>query len=378
MPDRIYVTYTPTGGPESYHTAIHYERTDSAGNIIRHDVIEADPEKEHLGIPKKAHGVMEEALRTDHGPSRFGRVKATIRGNQARDPRKFRSDDPDAPYEVIAEGDDLSGHLSRMQLYAHGVNRAGFAYRGHRQNSNTFAGWALRAGELPGPRGVARDPKGPAGELLEFFTPGLNEPWEPPIGPSSELNVLRDVSGGNGSRNSLPADASGGRPASSMPGPQNSQGVPPVRRLSGRVVGDSLNDRFGNWTSSGGGISPRNPNLPEPPPEPGWPPGTFHGEPMPYWITLPPNRDMSDHSGSLGHSSGFTVPAGGSGGGSTSRASLFDPRVPAAPLVPVGNSNALGGLARRIAEMAGIDPDHPDQPVPPAGGLLGLYLSGRR
>jgi hypothetical protein len=378
MPDRIYVTYTPTGGPESFHTAIHYQRTDSAGNIIGHRIIEAGPERDNLSVPAKVTSVIEEALRKDGGPSRFGRVQAIVRDGQAPDANEHPSSDPNAPYEVIAEGDDLSGHLARMQLFAHGVKRAGFVYRGHRQNSNTFAGGVLQAGELPGPRGVARDPTGPAGELLDFFTPGLNEPWEPPIGPSDEPNVVRDVSGGNGSRNPLPAGRFGDRPAPSMLGPQNSRKTPPVRRLGRRVVGESINDRFGNWTSNDGGGNPRNPNLPVPPPEPGRPLGMFHGKPMPYWITPPPNGDMSEHSGASGSGSGLAVPAGGPGGGSISRASLFDLRGPAATPIPVGNSNPLGGLARRIAELAGIDPDNPDQPMPPPGGLLGLYLAGRR
>ena len=38
----------------------------------------------------------------------------------------------------------------------------------------------------------------------------------------------------------------------------------------------------------------------------------------------------------------------------------------------------LGGLARRIAELACIDPDNSVQPVPPPGGLLVLHLGGRR
>ncbi len=37
-----------------------------------------------------------------------------------------------------------------------------------------------------------------------------------------------------------------------------------------------------------------------------------------------------------------------------------------------------GGLAGRIAALAGIDPDNPDQPVPPPGGLLALLLAAQR
>lgn len=377
MPDRIYVTYTPTGGPESFHTAIHYQRTDSAGNIIRHDVIEADAEKD-LSVPAKAIGVIKEALRTDDGSSSFGRVKAIVRNGQASNAGAYPSSDPNAPYEVIAEGDDLSGHLARMQLYAHGVSRAGFAYRGHRQNSNTFAGWVLRAGELPGPKGVARDPAGPAGELLEFFTPGLNEPWEPPIGPSDQSNVERDARGeGNESRGAFLSDGSGDRRAPPMLEPQKSW-QPPVRRLGRGIAGQSLNDRFGSWISADGGVTPHHPNLPVPPPEAGRPPGMFSGKLMPLWITPPPNQEMSNNSEAPGSGNGFIVPASGSADGTMSRTSKFHLHAPAAPLVPVGNPNSLGGLAGRLAALAGIDPDNPDASVPPPGGLLELYLSGRR
>jgi hypothetical protein len=41
-------------------------------------------------------------------------------------------------------------------------------------------------------------------------------------------------------------------------------------------------------TSIGGGISPRDPNLPAPPPQEGRPLGIVSGQPMPDWITPPP------------------------------------------------------------------------------------------
>jgi hypothetical protein len=66
-------------------------------------------------------------------------MNAMVRDLNVFDRQKRESDDPNAPYEIIAEGDDLSDHLARMRLFAHGVNRAGFAYRGQRQNSNSFA-----------------------------------------------------------------------------------------------------------------------------------------------------------------------------------------------------------------------------------------------
>jgi hypothetical protein len=175
MPDRIYTTYTPTTVPGTFHATIHYERTDSTGKMIKHVVIEARPENlDALNASGKGLGVLEEMFRNGNGPSRFGRIAAGIRELES-------NNDPSTPYETIAEGDDLSENLARMQLYATGINRAGFAYRGDRQNSNTFASGALRAGELPAPTGIARDPLGPPGELLEFFAPGLNESLEAPI-----------------------------------------------------------------------------------------------------------------------------------------------------------------------------------------------------
>jgi hypothetical protein len=38
----------------------------------------------------------------------------------------------------------------------------------------------------------------------------------------------------------------------------------------------------------------------------------------------------------------------------------------------------MGGLAGRIAALAGIDSDNPDQPVPPSGGLLARLLAAQR
>ncbi len=138
----------------------------------------------------------------------------------------------------------------------------------------------------------------------------------------------------------------------------------PVRILSRRIVGqspasafdtsaaaaapdrqDSSSDRFGNWTSSPEGIAMRNPNLPALSPRPGRPLGIFTGKPMPDYPVPPPIWSLS---------------------------------APAAALVPSDNANSLGGLADRLAALAGIDPANPDQTAPQPGGLLGLFLSGRR
>jgi len=185
MADRIYVTYTPTGVPGSFHTAIHYQRTGQHGDVIEHLIIEAGPENKDLSPPEKIIGVIEEAIREGDEPSRFGSIQAKICERRADELTEAASDHPNAPYEVIAEANDLSENVARMQLYALGFNRAGFAYRGDRQNSNTFAGAALSAGKLPAATGVAHDPIARPGELSEFFVPGLNEPLRTPIGRRS-------------------------------------------------------------------------------------------------------------------------------------------------------------------------------------------------
>jgi hypothetical protein len=184
MADTIYVTYTPTGVPETFHTAIHYIRTSPAGEVIKHVVVEAKPGNK-LNVADKAIGVLEEAFRDGDSPSRFGSIHAKVRDRAESNTLEEASDDPNAPREIIAEGDDLSENLARIQLSAHGFNQAGFAHRGGRQNSNTFASAALQAGKLPPATGVAHDPTGLPGELLDFFVPGLNEPLRPSVGQRS-------------------------------------------------------------------------------------------------------------------------------------------------------------------------------------------------
>jgi hypothetical protein len=54
------------------------------------------------------------------------------------------------------------------------------------------------------------------------------------------------------------------------------------------------------------------------------------------------------------------------------------PQAGGASLAPSDSSSPMGGLAGRIAALSGIDPDNPDQPVPPPGGLLALLLAAQR
>jgi hypothetical protein len=251
MPDRIYVTYTPTTFPGAFHTAIHYERKDAQGRLIGHFVIEVQPEAK--GVIDKAIGVVEEITRRDGKATRLGRMNAEVTEVTSDKEKRF---DPNSPYEEIAEGDDLSSHFARMQLYAHGVNRAGIAYRGSHQNSNSFASGALKAGRLPAATGVGRDPIGRAGELFEFFAPGLNDPLKAPQGVEMPTFDSR----------ASEAPAAGGENR---------------RYLTRRVAGQP---------PSGGA------NLPLPPPVPSGSSEAVTGEPMSLGAVVPSIPESPDRS----------------------------------------------------------------------------------
>jgi hypothetical protein len=120
MPDRIFVTFTPTTAPGSYHSAIHFERTDATGKVVQHWVIEAEPERHgQLSPLDNVFGVIEENLRQGDGASRFGKIQATVR-------KANQDDDTSAPYEIIAEGADLGPSFAKMQLFASGLQYGGF------------------------------------------------------------------------------------------------------------------------------------------------------------------------------------------------------------------------------------------------------------
>lgn len=177
-------------------------------------------------------------------------------------------------------------------------------------------------------------------------------------------------------------------------------------RLASRVV-----------SSAPGSIGPLNPLRPPLTQQTGRPLGIFSGEPMPDYPLPPSIWGLPDNSNASGNNDqnwfttpgGITSPAAGASGnarsspmpapqksqppaastlmdyikdlnqrnGGAPQAPMFDPAEPAATL-PSGDPNSLGGLAGRIAALAGIDPENPDQPAPQPGGLLGLYLSGPR
>jgi len=60
------------------------------------------------------------------------------------------------------------------------------------------------------------------------------------------------------------------------------------------------------------------------------------------------------------------------------QASILDPDVSGGSLAPPDRPSPMGGLAGRIAALAGMDPDNPEQSVPPSGGLLARLLAAQR
>jgi len=60
------------------------------------------------------------------------------------------------------------------------------------------------------------------------------------------------------------------------------------------------------------------------------------------------------------------------------QASMGDSDARGASLAPSDSPTPMGGLAGRIAALAGIDPDNPDRPVPLPGGLLALLFAAQQ
>jgi hypothetical protein len=157
---------------------------------------------------------------------------------------------------------------------------------------------------------------------------------------------------------------------------------------------NSFGDRFGNWTSSLTGITPRNLNLSLQAVELRRP----LEKPMPLWTTPSELMNNSPASGN-GDRSWIATLAGGAsdnpapprqtGGNNPVRylsqrivdqpqPSAFGTGVPAVPFTPFDDRSFSGGLAGRTAALTGIDPDNPGQPVAEPGGLLARLLAAQR
>ena len=157
----------------------------------------------------------------------------------------------------------------------------------------------------------------------------------------------------------------------------------------------TFDDRFGNWGSSPAGIAP----LP-----PSDRPASF-GDRFENWGSSPAVGSISPRSPVLRAFEKYRGSSVPDGQASTSRTTPLDPGqplptadskpvrmlsrgivgqppapasltdAPAPPLAPSDDSNFSGGLPGRLIALAGIDPQHPTQPVPSPldGQLRGFY-----
>jgi hypothetical protein len=279
------------------------------------------------------------------------------------------------------------------------INSIGYEYRPLSQNSNSFAAAALKRAGFFGPgtafpeifdRLLVVDPV--SGETRSVRVPGfdrrLTNPLNKSVMPFSEVDAgpagIRQESfdrrfGSAAAESANPNLPAWMRDVGEIPRDVDRK---PVRYLGRSVVGEpepstfdegtsavpfvpsndvlspdrqsSLDDRFGNWTASSAGITPRNPNLPPPVVEPGRPLGIFGGKPMPLWTTPPPIRGSTDFSEApdidtkpiryVSRRDGKPPPA-----------SISDTGAPAAQFVlPDQLNNSSGGRTDWAAALAGL------------------------
>lgn len=296
------------------------------------------------------------------------------------------------------------------------VNSIGYEYRPLSQNSNSFAAGALKRAGFLGPgtvfpeifdRFFAVDPV--SGQTHPVKVPGFDRRLENPLdkaaaplrgpvtpfvpanaSPAGDRQESFDRRFGSSTAEStnpnLPAWVRGvgeiPRDADRKPVPYLGRrvagkpevstfdvGAPPVPFVPSNEglsphLQNSLDNRFGNWTSSPAGVTPRNPNLPLPPAEPGKPPGIFNDKPMPLWMTPPPSRGSTDFSEAPGIG---TKPMRyvSRRDGNPPLASVFDTGAPAAQFVLPDQLNASSGRVDWAAALAGLDPLHPMQAAAP-------------
>ncbi|CAN7428042.1 hypothetical protein LJR220_003845 [Bradyrhizobium sp. LjRoot220] len=447
MPERIFLTYTNAtalpyqGAVLGHHVVLNY--VDSNG---KHHTLQGMPEQKFDRNATKLSAFLREEVLSDganNKDSPFQRLRAKT--DEPSDSVSSR------PRMLIAEGQNLRSQWDRMTDFGDEVNSTGYEYRPLSQNSNSFAAAALKRAGFFGPgtafpeifdRLLVVDPV--SGETRPVRVPGFDQrlmnpinqtatpltmparPFVPasaaPVGDrqgsfdrrfgdpsagSAPLNPnlpawMKDVGGTLVDANRRPERYLGRRIAGKPEASVFDVGAPavpfvPSTDVLSRGRPSSLDDRFGNWTSSPAGITPRNPNLALPPTEPGRPPGIFNDTPMPSWTTPPPLGGLMNNSRASSNSdrswivtgvaSDNPTPPRQTGGNNPVRylgrriadqpqASAFDMGVPAVRFAPSDDRSFSGGLAGRIAALTGMDPDKPGQPPP--GGLLGLLLAARR
>jgi hypothetical protein len=379
--ERIFLTYTNAsaipyqGATLGHHIVLNY--IDSDGE---HYTLQGMPEHKFDRNAAKLIAFLLEEGRPGGGAnntdSLFQRLRAEQRDSKTSNPSTS------LPTTLIAEGDDLRSQWERMTKFGDEVNTIGYKYRPVSQNSNSFAAGALRRGGFLGPGTVlpeifdrlfAIDPA--SGQTYRMEVRGFDQHLANPLDKTA-LPLQRSGTpfvpanaraAGNGQeafdRRFGSAAAESANP--NLPAWMRDLGeMPrdidrkPVRYLGRRVAGQpeastfdvgapvvplappndvlspdrpsSLDNRFGSWTASPAGITPRNPNLPLPPAEPGRPPVIFSGKPMPLWAMAPmqqPSARTEAPDGGIRLAS----PANGIGG---VQAPAIDTRGSAPPLAP--------------------------------------------
>ena len=189
-----------------------------------------------------------------------------------------------------------------------------------------------------------------------------------PFPPTNDLSRQSLIDRRFGKWASPPNDPGNGQSRASV----FDTGAGAVRYLS-RIVPsdrqDAIDDRFGNWTATAAGTTPRNPNQPAPSPEPGRPPGIVTGQPTPLWITPPPIFDSPDRSAaSRSNSDQFPSRSDGVRSSNTPRASVFDTRAPAVPFVAPYERFTSGSLNGSSVPLSADDvANTPNAPIGHSG-----------
>jgi hypothetical protein len=111
-----------------------------------------------------------------------------------------------------------------------------------------------------------------------------------------------------------------------------------------------------------------------PSPLAGRPLGIFTGKPIAQWIIPAPLGGLDYSASGNGFGNWFSALAGASGDGEKPQASAIDGGLRVAPDASSDNPNFLGGLPGRIAALAGIDPQNPNQfALPPLDDELRAF-----
>ncbi|HET9801376.1 MAG TPA: hypothetical protein VFP82_06780, partial [Chthoniobacterales bacterium] len=188
--------------------------------------------------------IQEESLSNgaDNQDSPFGRLQVR--------PGVGSKDAPGGTQTMIAEGKGLRDRWNRILDFGNGVNSIGYEYRPYSQNSNSFAAGALRHAGLIGPgtatpeifdRLIAIDPS--TGETSFISAPGFDQRLENPIKAfDNRFGSWTSTRAGTTPRDprrpsvfDTSAPAVPFAPRNDLPPPNNSA---------------SFDDRFGTWKSA--------------------------------------------------------------------------------------------------------------------------------